>query len=795
MTPKRIFWLGADNVLNGIEVCQLREMGFEVFNPARATLINNVSAGLMIDGKLQTTLARDILAKLMATDFFGRRLTPEIADLVESHFDAVVIAGNPAWLRGFVESFRRPIIFRTYGIAQNLSEYLINAGLWERLVGRDNFTVIPFCPESIEEESRWFHDLCQDYVPYRLADDVYSHSGLWSRVKKHDPVIATSIPDLEDPLHRTAYETFNMEYPHKVFRIYGSQQRHHPDARVLGNIERQTFLRSLAQSSGFFHPHREWAGDLSPIEMMELGGPVLYAPGSLLARLLPRNTPGLIDNRVSSERKLRYLLNDDAHFISDVISCQEAVRQRFERIRVRPVFEEVFSRLLGNMPQRTMLAETEKSDSPSHLSAPIDIGGHRKPASTRTIALFMHADGLNSFFGGGCHLLEGVRPMVDAVLRTTNRTTDFHLLVSCLSSQKSDVYDRFAAEIHSGRMELHVIEAEDGIGSEFIEELARLSFIERLNSREDVCLAIIPHPTLFPESLLLEHPVSLYLPDYLPLLLANVTSGRSDGQEAETANVARALIGRASTIFTAREAGAGPLVAAGVIEAAAVDRFIALPLRPVSCEQAALRDSNRENRMEDRIAGRRFLFYPAANRPGGNIAFFLKSFASLRQMHPDLLAVLTEPLAANSPARAIADTFSLHPHLEIVHQASDADIAWLNRNAAVVCMTSTRENGFPAPLRDALTYGAPAIVMRLPEITEILGDEGEHLLLCAPLDMADFSEKVEFALEQRDRVLQGQSRVLALLNERGATDIFAQRLNQMLGIALGNAVDRDKACV
>lgn len=793
MSVRRIFWLGADKVFHRTELCQLREMAFEVFSPPYISSVHDYSADRMVDREQQTTLPLNIFLKLMATDFSGMNLTPEITDILESYFDAVIIAGNPACLRSFAGIYRRPIILRTYGRDQNLSEYFINAGLWERLVGRDNFTVVPFCPEAVEGENRWFRDLCHEYVPYQLADDVYAHSGLWNRVER-DPIIATSMPYLEDPAHRAAYEAFNTTYPHKVFRIYGSQRSRHPDTRVVGEIERQAFLRSLAGSSGFFHPHEEWACDLSPIEMMELGGPVLYAPGSLLTHLYGEQTPGLIDNKVSGERKLRYLLNDDAHFISEVIASQEPVRQRFERTCVRPAFKEVFSRLLGNLPQREPLTERDRSDSAGHSPGRIEIRGRSKPQGTKTIALLLHADGLNSLFSGGAYPCEGIQQMSEALLRTIIRTTDFRLLVSCLSSHKSDFYDLFAREIHSGRMELHVVEYHDGAGGEIVEELARLNFVERLNGREDICLVIVPHPSLFPESLLLEHRVSLYLPDYFSLLLGDVASRNSGEETVDTANVGMALIRKASAVFTTRESGAQQLIAAGAIDANVADKLIVVPTQPVSREQTGFRHSNRETQLESRIAGRRFLFYPAANRPGRNIAFFLKLFASLRQAHPDLLAVLTEPADAISAAKTIVDTFNLHPHLEIVQRASDAEIAWLYRNSHAVCVTSTREGGFPVPVRYALSYCTPVVVTRLPEIAEILGDEAEQLLLCNPLDMADFSDKVILALEQRDRVLQGQSRILALLTEKSATGIFDERLNVMLGVALGNPVDGDKAC-
>ena len=114
-----------------------------------------------------STLPADVFRRLSKYNFFYNQIEPEIAELLNAYFDAVVVTIEPRWLAPVVNVFRKKIIYRTYGQVHQLCAHLIDSHLFKRLLENPDFYFVPFAEETLLGEHRWLTDRCI-VVPYCL---------------------------------------------------------------------------------------------------------------------------------------------------------------------------------------------------------------------------------------------------------------------------------------------------------------------------------------------------------------------------------------------------------------------------------------------------------------------------------------------------------------------------------------------------------------------------------------------------------------------------------------------------
>ena len=773
MGQRRIFWFGMHKVLKTTELAQLRRLGYEVFNPAYISPIYDQSADRRVDSDQRTTLPPKVFQTLLSHNFFYTEIPPDIADLLNSYFDTIIVTINFVWLRPVLAVFKGQVIWRLYGQHFSMSELITGQGpeVWELFISRDNFSIVPFARESIETEQNWFLDLCAEIVPYQIPDDVFALSGTWQD-HPHRQQIATSIPNIENPYYREAYDAFNASYPHRIFRIYGPQRTVPDDPRIVGGLERGEFLSRLRSSAGFLYNYRDAVCYLSPIEVMEIGGPVLYAPGSLLSKFYGQRTPGLVEDRMQAEARIRQLFRADPELIAEIVAAQDSVRSRYDRKVVIPIFDRVFTSLIGHTSAGVVALEKDRS---------LIRCGRMSPdlARRRFIVVLLHADGLFGYSKGRPYAFEGIPRVVDVIVDALVGHTDLCFMITCTEGSRAVAYDFFQQHIKTGRVELRVVAlqgAPEGIHARH----EKLWLVEDINRRADVVCTLVPHYYLFPEALLLTGAVTLYLPDYFPHLMPDAVFDISAEKDRENKEVGVAIASKASAILTNSDFTKNYLPAAGFVAPDETAKVIVAPLPLLGARRRGRLAREEERELQDRIAGRRFLFYPTANRPNKQMSFFLRLFAFMRLVHPDLAVVLTCELGSVPGVSEVAQNFDLHDHMVFMSRVGDDVLSWLYQHAAALCLTSTLEGNFPPQILEALSFGTPVVATRLPTITEALGGLADRLLLCGPLSLDDFRENLEVALSRRSHVTEQQVPVLKFLQERSSPETFCARLQDAL---------------
>jgi hypothetical protein len=773
MRSGRIFWLGMHKILKFTELSRLRRLGFEVFNPPYISPIYDQSADRRLDFDQPTTLPAEIFNKLMQHDFFYTEVPQSIAEILNAYFDFAIVTISADWLKSFLAAFSGPVIYRIYGQHFSLSQRIVAVGLWDTLVSRDGFCIVPFAEESVEREQRWFLDLCSHIVPYQIPDDVFMLSNTWS-TRRHRREIATNIPNIQNPYYAAAYAEFSAHYPQRLFRIYGPQRAAPRDSRIVGELDRAEFLNRLAEASSFFYNYRDQVCYLPPIEMMQLGGPVVYAPGSLLSRFYGNRRPGLASDPIEAEKKLKWLIGGDRAFTDEVIEAQEVVRRRYDRELVAPVFDAAFKDLL----HATKPAPGLMNRSGSYLRPRVATAASCAPRQSVVIPL--HADGLFGYQNGRAYAFEGIPRVIDVVIDVLLNHSTVNVIISSTVGSSPMAHDFFHSHIRSGRLALYVVNG-TATSTELESNIERLRFIQTINGRNDVVSVLVPHYYLFPECLLCSAPLTLYLPDYFPYLMPDQVFDVSIEKDAENKRVGVATAKKARRILTNSDFTKEYLPNAGFVTTDEADKIVVAPLPLLGLKRVVAGiDDTEERALRDRIGDRQYLFYPTANRPNKRISFLLRLFARLRITRPSLGLVLTCDLGSVPSVAQAADQYGLLDQIILFPRIGEAALKWLYENAAGLCLTSTVEGNFPPQILEALNYRAPVIATRLPTILSVLGDLSQYLLLCRPLDLEDFVDNIDVALKNRAHVIQRQTRVLHYLQGWNSEDVFFSYLRQAL---------------
>ena len=105
-------------------------------------------------------------------------------------------------------------------------------------------------------------------------------------------------PNIKNIHHNIHYKFLKKNFNEKHFRYYGVQLDSIKDSQVVGTLPRGELLNRFQSAAGYLYTHNDpWVCYLPPIEMMVVGGPVLFMKGSLLDDFFHKNAP--FDRRIT----------------------------------------------------------------------------------------------------------------------------------------------------------------------------------------------------------------------------------------------------------------------------------------------------------------------------------------------------------------------------------------------------------------------------------------------------------------------------------------------------------------
>ncbi|MBI3839409.1 MAG: hypothetical protein HY288_15935 [Planctomycetia bacterium] len=450
----RVFWLGMHVVLTKTELPRLRALGYEVFNPPYLTDIYDQSAVTEWDRSQPTTLPAEVFEELSQYSFFYNRISPRIAELLNEYFGTVIVTISPTWLQSMLEAYQGRIIYRVYGQVGTLSDTLWSMRLFRPIQERENFYFVPHAEEAIRDEHAWLKAR-MTVVPYTIPLDVFEHAGTWSADEPHAAEIMACCPNIDNPHYAHHYHYLNTHFPEPYLKLYGVQPRRFVDPRVAGTLPREEQLRRYRRASGFwYHYDIPNCCYLPPIEMMAVGGPVVYMRGSLLARSFQSPGPGEVSSVEDAKRKIQLLLAEDRGFLNELGVAQRQIVRRYHPDYVHPIFDRTFRQLI------------QRSDVPRQEPAILHVGG--SPSPRQRVYVFFHTPGQHVTFQ------DGVYKASDEIARTVGKAvctlledTNHEVVVTCFADQLQCAFGYLGADKFPGRLRFLVLDpkrlAPDGL--------------------------------------------------------------------------------------------------------------------------------------------------------------------------------------------------------------------------------------------------------------------------------------------------------------------------------------------
>jgi glycosyltransferase involved in cell wall biosynthesis len=347
----RIFWLGMHKILVRTELPRLRKMGYEVFNPPYLSPVKDQSANLDWNAEQKTSLPPDVFEKLSQYKFFYNQINPEIADLLNKYFDAIIVTIHCDWLLEILKVFKGKVIFRTYGQTSPLSQLLFDNGAFQLISAHKDFYFAPHASEALEGEHTWLRERAV-IIPYCLPEDVFKNRNTYSVTGTKSGTIAVSCPNIKDPHYFCHYQQLKRNLQPETYKIYGVQLQSSADPQVVGTLPPEEltkrFLSSNAYLYTYTHPQTCY---LPPIEMMILGGPVVFFRGSLLDKYFHGTpAPGRVASFDEAKDRCQRLLDGDLDLANKIIQSQNKIIERYDPAHVWPVFEREINRMLSELP-------------------------------------------------------------------------------------------------------------------------------------------------------------------------------------------------------------------------------------------------------------------------------------------------------------------------------------------------------------------------------------------------------------------------------------------------------------
>ena len=813
---QRIFWLGMHKILVQTELPRLRMLGYEVFHPPYLSSVQDQSANLDWDANQTTTLPPEVFEKLSNYNFFYNAVSAEIAELLNTYFDAVLVTISPAWLAEILKVYHGKVIYRVYGQHFMISEELAANKLIHNIVSRDNFWFVPHAAEAVKDEESWLRER-EMVVPYCLPPDVFEYTDTWAAEPLRWSKIAVTCPNIKNPYFHAHYKYLQTNFGESFYRYYGVQLSKINDPRVVGTLPRKDLLASFQKSAGYLYTYTdERVCYLPPVEMMVLGGPVLFLKGSLLDHYNQDDAPGRCVTVDEAHTKSRLLIKNDQAFIADVVTSQHEVRARYTPADVWPIFDAAFQKILG---------ETNKA--PAWLA----VDAKKPEKQTKRIYIFHHFPGHPVVQHGGHYAAyDGIPRVVRQVAMILAEQPDVEICVTARADQVASMNGYFRTEHFRDRVRVLCINPEDVMldppvdnsmayikrkmiiawrrckkiprkiakliipyrhrpyikkaATKLYELVQRIRLngllnnelwhISHINNDKNCAAVFIPHYYLFPDALKLRKKPILYLPDYMPHFFHD--TGEFVLNEGVHTRIGRMLVKKAETIFCNSNFTKSYLPDCRLKVPSEKIHVSYLPCLNTGTKANSTKLSGIDKRLEEKP----YIFYPTRPRPNKNLSLLLSVFDQLVAEGQDVNLVLTTPIDCDEKATKIFRSMQHQERVIFLDAVTDDMLSSLYRRAAVLCFTSLAEGNFPPQIHEALLYGTPVVAGRLGFITErIPVGIKDALILCEPNNEREFVDGCKRALTEKELILEKQQQ---LLREMEKEDIDTRFRNTVLEI-------------
>jgi glycosyltransferase involved in cell wall biosynthesis len=362
--PQRALWLLSHATARTFEIEQLKLFGINEIYLPKIFPYDDASSSVNYEEDAFLSIPSADLAILNAQNWYENP-SREAWDIVNRHFDIVIIGCFIRQIESAVHHFKGSIVLRAFGLTadETYSRIIRSSGgeqleLAIRKCGK-RFSFGIGYESLVKNELRFLADRAV-FLPVGLSDKKNSLS--W---EGNSHCILFVCPRIEsNHYYNQIYKDFIDAFGDFDYIISGEQPIKVNDPRVLGFIPDSLYAHHMQQSRVmFYHSQEPNRIHCRPFEAIRANMPLVFMAGGMLDQMGGKKLPGRAKTIGDARKKIKRILKGDWKFIRQIQESQKILLKPMSSEYCKPLWQTGLKKIFSNLA----IAKKEEQEKPTIL--------------------------------------------------------------------------------------------------------------------------------------------------------------------------------------------------------------------------------------------------------------------------------------------------------------------------------------------------------------------------------------------------------------------------------------------
>ncbi len=331
-THGRVLWLGNRPNSTGDEPARLRQLGFHVTELAGNALDQVIGGGPLTASE----------GALVLPPRESPQVSVDGARLLNARFDTIVVANDAVRTNEILRVFDGQLIIRAHGWKRPIGSELYHLGSYGIVQRRrETHHVITDAQTVKDDLSIGVVTLAPTWLDERLDPVKGTWNGIAPTGAGH---VLVSLPASEaDPADKSYAMFIRQHFQNAPYRHLAHLGLWDGDD---WEQQRQRILK-LQTAAAYLYPYVDKNHlDMTPLEMMLIGGPVVFFDSGYLSASMPTDAPGRARTIDEAHQLCERLRGGDRTLLHGILNSQTAFLARYDARLAAPQFDSAFSTIL-----------------------------------------------------------------------------------------------------------------------------------------------------------------------------------------------------------------------------------------------------------------------------------------------------------------------------------------------------------------------------------------------------------------------------------------------------------------
>jgi glycosyltransferase involved in cell wall biosynthesis len=305
----------------------------------------NASGSVTYEFDETLTIPSQDLACLNAQDFYAE-LTPDVAAIINAHFDVAFFGFFPSQLQALARNFRGGLVMRPFGLPGtsygDVTSDVLGRFFLRKLESMEHRFWFGQGYQKLSEVEQGIYRRRAVHLPVALPmrTSKLTWTGGDAKILFVCPRIRTS------PYYEAIYRDFKAKFGDMPHVIGGAQPVAVRDPNVAGFLSRASY-EALMQDARVMYYHSRETHHLHyhPLEAVQAGMPLIFMAGGMLDDLGGKDLPGRCESIAEARSKIARVLANDKALIDSILQTQRRLLVSFEHDACADVWRDGMRRI------------------------------------------------------------------------------------------------------------------------------------------------------------------------------------------------------------------------------------------------------------------------------------------------------------------------------------------------------------------------------------------------------------------------------------------------------------------